>query len=57
MSQTELLKTQLDNARRETQQLEVENARLRERCSETGTGEEDRTEIDTLTSELNDLRT
>ena len=57
MSQTELLKTQLDNARREVQRLKVENARLREANPGAGVEEYYRGEVEKLTSEVNDLRT
>ena len=57
MSQTELVKTQLDNARREVQRLKVENARLREANPGAGVEEDYRGEVEKLTSEVNDLRT
>ena len=56
MSQTELLKTQLDNLRREVQRLQVENARLREANPEAGAAENYRGEVEKLTVEVNDLR-
>ena len=63
MSQTELLRTQLDTVRREVQRLEVENARLRDNRPETAAAVDARKEADRfrvkaehLATEVEELR-